>query len=160
MNGNLNFDKLPDKAESSGVQIEPGVHKLTIDTAEKILTTNQHRALQLSYKIDDTNAKINYDNCIIYLKKGDGFTDCSYGQAKLKKILSAINVIPQGDFTIDILPDLIKGKSFKANLVKKEDSKYLALDDNLNTILPLEAPKLEENKNIFEGTQDVTKEQW
>lgn len=128
----LNFDALPDKVQPA---VQPGIHKLTIDTAEAITAKTGSKMLQCSYLVDDSKFKINYDNYVITDKDGN---DVEFGLSKLKHMLKAINVIPQGEFTIKSIIPLIKGKSFQANIEYDKQGKYLVLG-NMSTFLPLDA---------------------
>lgn len=129
----LNFNQLPDP-ETINQNFEPGEYKLTIYDAKVVQYQSGSYGLQLTHKINDTNFELRFDNYPV---------ETSYGQSKLKKLLKAINVIPEGDFDISILPPLIKGKSFIAYLdygktPSGEKSEYLSIT-NLNRIRPIEA---------------------
>lgn len=128
----LNFDKLPDSTAPVGQQ------KLTIvDVQEKISTTDSIM-LQFTYAIDGSTMKINFDNCPLVDKSGNAIP---YGQAKLKKIMNATNVKPQGDFTLKMLIPLLKNKSFLAQIeLDKQNQKYPTLSSNLSFILPCDTP--------------------
>ncbi len=128
----LNFNQLPDP-ETINQNFEPGEYKLTIYDAKVIQYQSGSYGLQLTHKINDTNFELRFDNYPV---------ETPYGQSKLKKLLKAINVIPEGDFDISILPPLIKGKSFIAYLdysktPSGEKSEYLSIT-NLNRIRPIE----------------------
>lgn len=129
----LNFNQLPDP-ETINQNFEPGEYKLTIYDAKVVQYQSGSYGLQLTHKINDTNFELRFDNYPV---------ETSYGQSKLKKLLKAINVIPEGDFDISILPPLIKGKSFIAYLdygktASGEKSEYLSIT-NINRIRPIEA---------------------
>lgn len=128
----LNFNQLPDP-ETINQNFEPGEYKLTIYDAKVVQYQSGSYGLQLTHKINDTNFELRFDNYPV---------ETPYGQSKLKKLLKAINVIPEGDFDISILPPLIKGKSFIAYLdysktPSGEKSEYLSIT-NLNRIRPIE----------------------
>lgn len=127
----LNFNSLPDNALS----IKPGIHTLTIVKAERIIASTGAEMLQCSYRVGDSKVQINYDNYVIRDKDGN---NVPFGLAKLKKLLKAINVIPQGEFTIKTLIPLILNKQFKAEVVpSKRDSRYLELG-SMDTFAPVE----------------------
>lgn len=126
----LSFDKLPDNALS----VKPGPHKLTIVKAEKIIAKTGSEMLQLTYQVDDGSFRINFDNCVITDKEGN---PNSFGQAKLKKILTATGTKPQGEFTIKSVAMMLIGKSFQADLEYDKAGKYLQLG-TINSIVPLQ----------------------
>jgi hypothetical protein len=122
---NLNFDRLP-KEEDLYPSNEPGIYTLRIIKAEKQLAkTSGSLMLQCDYETVGlpTNFKINYDNYVIEDAQGN---PVNFGLVKLRKLLEAINVIPQGEFDIAILPPLIIGKVFRAKLDRdRTNPKYL-----------------------------------
>jgi len=141
----LNFNQLPDP-ETINQNFEPGEYKLTIYDAKVVQYQSGSYGLQLTHKINDTNFELRFDNYPV---------ETSYGQSKLKKLLKAINVIPEGDFDISILPPLIKGKSFIAYLdygktPSGERSEYLSIT-NINRIRPIET---EEEEISFETEEE------
>lgn len=122
---NLNFDSLPTKDDLYPTN-EPGIYNLRIIKAEKnYAKSTGSLMLQCDYETVGLkpNFQLRYDNYVIATADG---TPVNFGQVKLKALLEAINVIPQGDFDIQILPPLIKGKVFSAKLdYDKSDSRYL-----------------------------------
>jgi len=151
----LSFDKLPDNALS----VKPGPHKLTIIKAEKIIAKTGSEMLQLTYQVDDSNFKVNFDNCVITDKEGN---PNSFGQAKLKKILTATGTRPQGEFTIKSIAAMLMGKSFQADLEYDRAGKYLQLGP-INSIVPLQGEEAKpvtphsfvEDPEISEMVEDV-----
>lgn len=143
------FDDLS-KTKSQG-SYEPGDHKLTIVEATTVLTKNGHKAVQFTYSVDDNEKfQIRFDNATIEYNDGRA---CNVGQYKLRKIMEATNVIPQGEFTIKTILPLLKGKSFVAELVRDKNDKYLVLDsdpdkirkvDDVSTVTPEDV--VEQNK--------------
>jgi hypothetical protein len=125
------FDELPDTAKTS---ISEGVHVLNITDVKEITASTGTIMIQFSYTIDDTEAKINMDNCPMITAEGEKII---FGQNKLKNILKAIDVRPK-EFSARTLLPLVKGKKFKALLTKNEKGYLELAAKNIDSILSLE----------------------
>ena len=135
----LDYNNMPDEAVNTN-GFQGGECKLTIIDLQPVESKTTGGAMaQFSYCVNDTAFSIRYDNCVLQsLNKSTGKLEtCNYGNAKLKAILKAIGVKPEGAFTIKTLRPLVLGKSFRAVAVKEEGSKYFSLDSDLKTIQPL-----------------------
>lgn len=110
----LNFDMLP---TTGGFNLpEAGWHTATIAKCELGKTKDGRKKLELDYNLS-SGTQVRFDN--IVTKNADG-TDMNFGQFKLRELLIAVNTIPQGDFELDIIPMLIKGKSLDIKVKHKE----------------------------------------
>lgn len=133
MSNTFFFDDLPDTAKTS---IGEGEHVLTILDVKEITASTGTIMIQFSYSIDDTDIKINMDNCPMVNKDGEAI---KVGQNKLKTILKAVNVRPK-EFSAKTLLPLVRGKKFRAYLTKN-DKGYLELTfANIDSIVSLDAP--------------------
>lgn len=136
----LNLDRMPSKVEPKN-EVKEGVNKLTIIDSKQIKTSGGCDAIQNTYKVNDSEFKINYDNCIITQKNGE---DCIVGQVKLKRILEATGVAEtlHGDFTLKMAANMLIGKSFMAPLVKgkpnAQGNSYLELSTKFDLYAPVE----------------------
>lgn len=157
----LDYNQMPDEAVNTN-RFQGGECKLTIKDLQPVESKTGGAMAQFSYYVNDTEFCINYDNCVLQsLNKSTGKLEtCNYGNAKLKAILKAIGVKPEGAFTIKILRPLVIGKSFKAVAVKKEGEKYFTLDSDLKTIQPLGVtPNVAEvDSPIFKQASEVIAE--
>ncbi len=126
MNSTFSFDTLPEGTSSQ----ESGNYNLIIIRAEDVVASTGSKMLQLDYQIKGTESKVRFDN--LPYETADG-KQIAFGLSKLKKILNAINVKPEGTFTMKMISKLIIGKEFNANLDKDETSGYLKLKD-INSI--------------------------
>ena len=128
MNNTFSFDKLPDSTSN----ITAGQNKLTIIDAKEIIASTGTLMLQLTYTINDTETRLNYDNCPIKTAEGK---DINFGLHKLKNIMIATNTKPS-QFTLKTLCPLLIGKSFLADIEANEKG-YWSLPDP-NTIIPVD----------------------
>lgn len=143
---NLNFNTLPDNTST----IKPGKNKCTIVESSKVIASTGSLMLAIKLSINDSEYNV-YDNCIIAKQDGSGV---NFGQAKLKNILKAINVIPVGDFTLDILPPLITGKSFFAELETQDNSDFLKVK-GVNSYEPFIQSTIDNTVNRVEANPAV-----
>lgn len=134
----LDYNSMPDEVENvNGFQ--GGECKLTIKDLQEAKSKAGGAIAQFSYYVNDTEFCINYDNCVLEsVNKTTGKLEkCNMGQVKLKTILKAIGVKPEGAFTIKTLRPLVIGKSFRAVAEKKDDEKYYHLTNDFKDIQPL-----------------------
>lgn len=141
-NTTFSFDQLSD---SGSVDVQEGQNKLTIIDAKEIVASTGTLMLQLAYKINDSELKLNYDNCPMITADRQKIP---FGEHKLKNIMIATNVRPQ-HFTLKTLCPLLLGKSFLADIAKNEKG-YWTLPDP-NTIVPLDYA----NETQFEAEKIV-----
>lgn len=142
MNNTFTFDELSENTSS----IAPGQAKLTIIDAKEIVASTGTLMIQFTHSINDTDVKINYDNCPLVTKEGQ---KVPFGQTKLKKILKAINVMP-AKFTLKTLCPLLIGKSFLADIEQNEKGYWTV--GKPDSILPLDfegSVEFEEEKQIL-----------
>lgn len=127
----LNFDKMPDEAYEKPKE---GVRNWEITSCELAVAkkTGSHMIVFGYTSLDAGKVKLNYDNCPIADAQGNSIR---FGQSKLKKILKATGVKPEGDFSPRILPKLLLGKHLSFSAEYDKDGKYLKLN-NIDTILP------------------------
>lgn len=117
MSNKLNFNSLPnDPSSSSPTLLEAGIHTLTIVDAETKKTQNDKQMFVLHCKADGSNYTI-YDRYTVFDAQGNPE---HFGQYKLKKLLEAVNFVPEEDFTLALLKTVLKGKRFIAELVEEE----------------------------------------
>lgn len=126
MNSTFSFDTLPEGASSQ----ESGNYNLVIVRAEDMVASTGSKMLQLDYQIKGTESKVRFDN--LPYETADG-KQIAFGLSKLKKILTAVGLKPEGTFTMKMISKLIIGKEFNVNLDKDETSGYLKLKD-INSI--------------------------
>lgn len=113
----LNFDQLP---TTGGFTLpDAGWHKATITEAKMGRTQDGREKLELEYKLD-SGALIKFDSIVI--KTNDG-KDLNFGLYKVRNLLVAVNVIPQGNFELSMLPMLIKGKKLDVKIKHEEYTK-------------------------------------
>ena len=110
----LNFDTLP---TTGGFSLpHEGWHKATIAECKLGRTNDGREKLELTYNLS-SGSQVRFDNIVI--KTADG-KDLNFGLFKLRELLIAVNVIPQGNFELGILPMLIQGKSLDLKIKHKE----------------------------------------
>lgn len=142
MNNNVfTFDGLSE----NNTNIVKGQNKLTIIDAKKIYAQTGTLMIQFTHSINDTDVKINFDNCPLVTKDGNAVP---FGQSKLKKIMVATNVTPK-QFTPDTLCPLLIGKSFLADIEQNEKG-YWVIGNN-NSILPMDF----EGSVVFEEEKQI-----
>ena len=110
----LNFDMLP---TTGGFSLpHEGWHKATIAECKLGRTNDGREKLELTYNLS-SGTQVRFDNIVI--KTADG-KDLNFGLFKLRELLIAVNVIPQGNFELSVLPMLIQGKSLDLKIKHKE----------------------------------------
>lgn len=122
----MNFGNLP--TESKG-GIEPGIHHLVIASAKYELSQKGKPMLTLQVSPKSAlNIKI-FDRYTLF---DENYKPESFGQFKLRKLLEAVNYIPKGDFTPQMLCTVLPDMEFQAELIHEEgrDGKtYLGIGD-------------------------------
>lgn len=118
----FSFDALSDTGSS--VEIKEGQNKLTIIDAKELLASTGTTMIQFTYSINDSDVKLNYDNCPMLNSEGKKIP---FGEHKLKNIMIATATTPKS-FTLKTLCAMLRGKSFLANIAK-DDKGYWRLQD-------------------------------
>jgi|AntRauTorcE11897_2_1112592.scaffolds.fasta_scaffold01554_11 hypothetical protein len=153
----MNFNKLPKEAPSSN--IEPGLNNLTITEARVEVSKKKGSKMLVVTNMVNGNEKFTIDDYYaVYDKDGN---DISFGQYKLGRLLEVTNTIPEGNFELNILPLMLKGKQYIANLINEEynGKDYLKVgkpDDYapLGASPTNDTPKEEVTPNSFEKQVD------
>jgi len=144
-----------DKVSTTGQTKKEGIYNLKIVRCEKIIASTGSKMIQMDYIVEPDGFKVNYDN-YPYAKQDGSLIN--FGLSKLKLVMKATGTYVEGDFDDEIIPTLLKGKVFSAELSLKEGDKYLKLND-INTIAPalnLEQPITPESFNDVPPTAKVT----
>lgn len=110
----LNFDMLP---TTGGFTLpEEGWHKATIAECKLGRTNDGREKLELTYNLA-SGSQVRFDNIVTVTADGQPM---NYGQFKLRELLVAVNVIPQGNFELNIVPMLVNGKALDLKVKHKE----------------------------------------
>lgn len=118
MVNSFNFNELPTK--TSG--ISEGYAKLTIIEAKEVIAKTGAHMLQLTYMVNDSKFKINFDNIVLTDKNQE---PSNFGLVKLRKLLEALELDSIGEFTVKILiKKYLIGKSFYAYIEKNKDNDF------------------------------------
>ena len=142
----LNLDKMPDSAFAKKEEKD---YNVTITECKLVTATTGTKMIQCTYTTDE-GIKVNFDNCPVYDSTGATIT---FGLAKLKKILTATDVKPVGNFQPSILPPLLIGKKFRVKLELDDKGKYLVIK-NIDTIKPVENTNEDPFNNLTMQTED------
>lgn len=111
----LNFNDLPDSVKP---KVSPGIHPLRIKEVTKTTSENSgSHMLVLKLEVMDSDDAVITDYCALY---NDAKEPIQFGQVKLKRLMTATDTIPEGDFSMKLIAQLLEGKTFKAELVEEE----------------------------------------
>lgn len=119
----LNFNSLPEESTKRNVGI--GRHRLVIRAAIVELTAKKKKALIVTNNVVGNSKPDIRDWYTCFDENGNPE---HFGQYKLKKLLEAVGVVPEGDFTLEVIPTLIEGKEYYGVLkYQGDDEKYLEI---------------------------------
>lgn len=107
----LNMDNMPDE---EGAPVSEGRHTLKIEEATIRTSSNDSQMLTLDLKAKEGN----FREFIPIFDANEN--PIQFGQVKLKKILEAVDVHPEGDFTLQMAAELLEGGKFSAEVVEDE----------------------------------------
>jgi hypothetical protein len=118
----LNFQSLPSEMPSN--LVEAGMHRLKIKDAKIEISSNKGSTMLVVENTVVGHSLTVTDRYSVFDADGNPI---QFGQYKLRKLLEVINVIPEDDFTLNILPRMIKNKEYIAELVEEtyNDKTYL-----------------------------------
>ena len=132
-------------------KIENGIYILEVEDIIEDTTQNDSTKIVMSHVIINTGKKINYDNYVLFDKKGNVV---AFGSAKLRTLIDAMGLEIE-EITIPILKALMIGRRFKANVISNDKgypninyADIYALNDPDH--VALNADKDENSSNITE----------
>ncbi len=115
--GMLNFQQLPKVANDPSNNVSPGRHRLTIKTSVVELTAARKKALIITNIVTGRTKPEIRDWYVCFSATGENE---HFGQYKLGKLLEALNIVPQGDFSLEVLPTLINDKEYYGVLIEEK----------------------------------------
>lgn len=126
-NGMLNFQQMPKEASDPANKVAPGRHRLRIKASVVELTSANKKALIVTNVVAGRERPEIKDWFVCFNANGEPE---HFGQYKLGQLLEATNTIPQGEFSLEVLPTLLDGKEYYGVLVEEkgsDDKMYLKI---------------------------------